>query len=122
MALESAVLRVLQRPPCAVSFSGGRDSSAVLALATHLARREGLPLPIPATNRFPAVESSNETEWQERVVTHLGLDEWVRLEHDDELDCVGSIAQETLGRHGLLWPFNAHFHVPLLRPCPAARC
>jgi asparagine synthase (glutamine-hydrolysing) len=113
-ALERAVLRGLARPPCVVSFSGGRDSSAVLALAASVARREGLPLPIPATNRFPAVESTDESEWQERVVAHLGLEDWIRLEHEDELDCVGPVAQRVLERHGLLWPFNTHFHVPLL--------
>ena len=41
-ALEAAVLPALQRPPCLVSFSGGRDSSAVLAVAADVARRHGL--------------------------------------------------------------------------------
>jgi len=112
-ALERAVLPALERAPCLVSFSGGRDSSAVLAVATHVARREGLPLPVPATNVFPAVELSDEAEWQERVVRHLGLEDWIRLEHDSELDCVGPVAADVLRRHGLLWPFNAHFHAPL---------
>jgi len=111
-ALERAILPALQRPPCLVSFSGGRDSSAVLALATRLARREGLPLPIPSTNRFPAVADSDESEWQERIVSHLGIDEWSLLEFSDELDCVGPVAAQVLRRHGVLWPFNAHFHVP----------
>jgi asparagine synthase (glutamine-hydrolysing) len=114
-ALEAAVVEALARPPCLVSFSGGRDSSAVLALATHVARREGLDGPIPATNCFPEVSSSDELEWQERVVRHLGLDDWERVFLTDELDSVGPIAQETLRRHGPLWPFNAYFHVPLLR-------
>lgn len=114
-ALERAVLPALQRAPCLVSFSGGRDSSAVLAVATAVARREGLPLPVPATNRFAGAPAADESEWQERVVSHLGLDEWIRLEHGDELDCVGPVATDVLRRHGLLWPFNAYFHVPLLR-------
>lgn len=112
-ALERVILPALRRPPCLVSFSGGRDSSAVLAVATRLARRERLPLPIPATNRFP-FEASDESEWQERVVAHLGLSDWIRLEFEDELDCVGPYATRVLRRHGLLWPFNAHFHAPLL--------
>jgi asparagine synthase (glutamine-hydrolysing) len=87
----------------------------VLAVATRVARRERVADPIPATNRFPGAEGADETEWQERVVAHLGLDEWLRIDHDDELDCVGPVAQEALRTHGLLWPFNAHFHVPLLR-------
>jgi hypothetical protein len=112
--LERAILAALQRPPCIVSFSGGRDSSAVLATAVGLARREGLPLPIPSTNRFPAAPDSDESDWQERVIAHLGPDEWLRPEFTDELDCVGPIATSVLRRHGLLWPFNAHFHVPQL--------
>jgi asparagine synthase (glutamine-hydrolysing) len=114
-ALERAVLDAVTRPPCFVSFSGGRDSSAVLALATRVARAEGLPLPIPATNIFPAIELTDEADWQERVVRHLGLDDWARLEHHDELDVVGEFAEDVLSRHGLLWPFNAHFHAPLIR-------
>jgi asparagine synthetase B (glutamine-hydrolysing) len=114
-AFENAVLPALRRPPCLVSFSGGRDSSAVLAVATATARRKSLPLPIPATNVFPRAAATDESEWQERVVSHLGLDDWVRLEHEDELDCVGPVATDVLRRHGLVFPFNAHFHVPLLR-------
>jgi asparagine synthase (glutamine-hydrolysing) len=113
-ALEAAVLAGLQRPPCAVSFSGGVDSSVVLALATHVARREGLPLPIPLTNRFPNVDEADETDWQERVVAHLGLEDWTRLEWDDELDILGPVATTILRRHGILAPFNSHFHYPLL--------
>src|SRR6266511_4657791 len=114
-ALERAVLPALRRAPCLVSFSGGRDSSVVLAVAVTVARKEGLPLPIPATNRFPDATATDESEWQERVVLHLGLDEWIRLDHRDELDCVGPVAADVLTRHGLLWPFNAYFHVPLFR-------
>jgi asparagine synthase (glutamine-hydrolysing) len=113
-ALEAAVRPALERPPCVVSFSGGRDSSAVLAVATQVARREGLPLPIPSTNRFPDAPDSDENDWQERVIRHLGLDDWARPELTDELDNVGAVATSALRRHGLLWPFNAHFHVPQL--------
>lgn len=112
-ALRHAILPALERPPCLVSFSGGRDSSAILAVATDLARREGLPLPIPATNRFPAAEGAEEAEWQERVVAHLGLEDWLRRDLTDELDCVGPVARRVLRRHGVLWPCNAHFHAPL---------
>jgi asparagine synthase (glutamine-hydrolysing) len=113
-ALEAAVRPALERVPCVISFSGGRDSSAVLAVATHVARREGLPLPIPSTNRFPEAPDSNENDWQERVIRHLGLADWARPEFTDELDNVGPVAGKALRRHGLLWPFNAHFHVPQL--------
>ena len=72
-AMERALLAPLRRGPCLVSFSGGRDSSAVLAVATAVARREGLQPPIPATLRFPSAADSAETEWQEGVIAHLGL-------------------------------------------------
>jgi hypothetical protein len=113
-ALEQSILPALRRPPCLVSFSGGRDSSAVLAVATAISRRHGLAPPIPATNVFPAVKGSDEDLWQHRVVRHLRLREWVRIEHRDELDLIGPHAQRVLCRHGLLWPFNVHFHLPLL--------
>jgi hypothetical protein len=113
-ALERSLLPALQRAPCVVSFSGGRDSSAVLAVATLVARREGLPDPIPATLRFPSAEGSAESEWQEQVVEHLGLSDWIRIERTGELDCVGPVATAVLARHGLLWPCNAHFHVPMI--------
>jgi asparagine synthase (glutamine-hydrolysing) len=112
--LDAAILPALRRGPCLVSFSGGRDSSAVLAAATALARREGLPLPVPATLRAPDAAASDEARWQERVVAHLGIDDWVRIEIRDELDVLGPHARRLLRAHGLLWPCNVHFHLPLL--------
>src|SRR3954451_24469745 len=32
----------------------------------------------------------------------------------DELDAVGPYARRALAAHGLVWPFNAHFHLPML--------
>jgi asparagine synthase (glutamine-hydrolysing) len=120
-AFEAAVRRALLRPPCVVSFSGGRDSSAVLAVATHVARREGLPLPIPVTIRFRELPSTNEEEHQDAVIRALDLDEWVRLELDD-LDLVGPVAQRALRRHGVLYPVNAHFHVPIFEQAQGGSC
>jgi Asparagine synthase len=113
-ALERAILPGLRRPPCLVSFSGGRDSSLVLAAATQLARREAIPDPIPVTNRVRSAVLADESHWQEKLVRHLRLAEWERCEHTDELDIVGPYAQRVIRRHGLLWPFNVHFHLPLL--------
>src|SRR3954451_5362253 len=113
MAFEAAVRPLLDRSPCLVSFSGGRDSSAVLAAATAIARREGLRLPVPVTHRFPSAALTQETEWQEQVIGHLGLSDWVRIDAADDLDCVGPVATEVLRRHGLLWPCNAYFHAPI---------
>ena len=110
---ERAILPALAHAPCLVSFSGGRDSSAVLATAAALARRHGLPLPVPITHRFPSAADTQESEWQEQVVRHLGLDDWVRIDAAGDLDCVGPVATATLRRHGLLWPCNAYFHAPI---------
>ena len=112
-ALADAVLPALERSPCAVSFSGGLDSSVVLALAVGVARERGLPDPVPVSLRFPGVASTQESEWQELVVSHLGLSDWQRVEIGGELDFLGEAARAGLAAHGLLWPANAHFHVPV---------
>jgi hypothetical protein len=111
--VAAAILPALQRPPCVVSFSGGLDSSLVLALAVRVARAHGLPDPVPVTLRFPGVPSTKESYWQELVVAHLGLVDWERIEIADELDLLGDVASSALNRHGLLWPANAHFHDPV---------
>lgn len=112
-ALEAAVLPALQRAPCLVAFSGGRDSSAVLALAAHVARRGGLPLPVPVTIRFPAEPETEEDDWQERVVRHLHLDDWHRESVTDELDIIGPFAKDALRRHGVPYPFNGYTYTPM---------
>ncbi len=114
-ALERVVGRFLERTPCVVSFSGGRASSAVLAVATHVARRDGLPLPIPFTFRFPGKPLTEESDWQEHVIAHLGLEEWQRVDLHDELDLLGAIARQCLLEFGLLWPANVYLHVPVFR-------
>lgn len=112
-ALEQVIGTALERTPCAVSFSGGRDSSLVLAIATHVARRDGHADPIPITKVFPGAPESDEAEWQETVIRHLGLADWTRIEIGDELDLVGPLAQEQLRRHGVLWPPTLHTEAPL---------
>jgi asparagine synthase (glutamine-hydrolysing) len=114
-ALEAVLRQALTRPPCAISFSGGRDSSALLAIATAVARREALPDPIPVTLRFPGSAAADETDWQSLVLDRLGLPEWVRIDVlGDDFDAVGPIARKVLSAHGLMWPFNAHFHAPII--------
>ncbi|WP_210438695.1 asparagine synthase-related protein [Nocardioides xinjiangensis] len=114
-AFEAVVLTALRQAPCFVAFSGGRDSSAVLAVATHLARRHGLPEPVPVTEIYPGVPESDESEWQELVMSHLRLREWVRLEFPDGNDLVGAEAQESLRSRGLLWPVALHSKPAVLR-------
>lgn len=113
-ALEQVIRQSLERAPCGVAFSGGRDSSAVLAVAAHVARRDGLPLPVPITRVFPGAPASAESEWQDAVIRHLGLDDWQRVTIDDELDLVGPRARQHLRAHGVLWPPMVHADGPLL--------
>ncbi len=114
-AIEQAVLPALLRRPCVVSFSGGRDSSAVLAVAVEVARRHGLPDPVPVMMRFPGAPETDETAWQDRVLAHLGVSDAEVLSLADELDALGPIATAVLRRHGVRWPANAYMHVPIIR-------
>ncbi len=114
-ALEAAILPCLERPPCIVAFSGGRDSSILLAVAAGLARRAGLPSPVPVTKRFPDVPGSLEDEWQELVVRYLGLPDWERIDIGDELDLVGPVAAPLLLRHGVIWSPILYSLEPLIR-------
>lgn len=113
-ALEEVVLDALRRSPCVVSFSGGQDSSAVLALAVSVARREGLPLPVAATTVFPGSAETDEGEYQRHVLKHLGVTDHVRIELHEELGALGPAARAALTRHGLIWPANLHFALPIL--------
>lgn len=113
--LEGHVRRALLMQPCMVSFSGGRDSSSILALATHVARRDGLPDPVPVTLVFPDFPATHEEDWQRVVLDHLKLSEWIRLPFGQELDLVGPIAADVNRRLGMLFPSNTYVHEPILR-------
>ncbi len=113
--LEEVVVRALRRPPCLVSFSGGHDSSLVLAAAARAARCERLPAPVPVTWQVRDAPGAEESAWQEAVVRALRVTDWVRLPAGDDLDFVGPVATSVLRRHGLLHPANAYFHAPLLK-------
>ncbi len=114
LALEDAIRPALARPPCVIEFSGGRDSSVVLAVAASLARREGHPAPLPFTCLYPDLPEADETEWQELVVRHLDIGEWVRHPATREADLLGSAAALSLSRWGLLWPPAVHGRAHLL--------
>ncbi len=102
----------LARPPCVVAFSGGRDSSAVLAVAVRLARREGLPLPVALTRRWPAYADTDEAEWQELVIRHLGVTDWEPGDFEEN-DAIGPTCSPSLRRIGVLWPPLAHSWPPM---------
>ena len=113
--LEALVRPALERPPCLVSFSGGRDSSAVLAVATALARREGLALPVPATHRFRRGGGDRRAGMagagrRARSGSTTGCGSTTRTSWISSAPS----RRPRCSRHGLLWPPNAHFHAPLL--------
>jgi len=114
-ALQEVVAAALATPPCRIAFSGGVDSSVLLAVALDVARRRGLEPPIPVTNRFAAVATAQEDSWQELAIGHLGApDRWLRLELSDELELVGAASTElALEVGGVFWPWNLHFLVPM---------
>jgi len=113
-ALGEVVKPALRRPPCLVSFSGGRDSSCVLATATQVAAREGLPPPVPVTVRVPNPLSAEESTWQEDVVRHLGLPDREVIDVGDRMDRLGPFSVRLLRRHGVLFPPNIFLQLPLL--------
>src|SRR5687767_11444455 len=87
--LEELLVPALSRTPCLVAFSGGRDSSALLAMATRVARRARLEPPVPITLRLKKHPRTWESEWQEETVRYLGLDDWEIISLDYELDTLG---------------------------------
>ena len=110
--LEDVIRPAVARPPCLVEFSGGRDSSLVLAAAVSVARKEGLPLPVAVTQRFPGIEEASEDSWQEEVVRHLGVTDWEHACYGSELDLIGPLARTVLARHGVVWPALAFQRLP----------
>jgi hypothetical protein len=104
--LDRILLRCLQRSPCVIAFSGGRDSSALLGAAVKVARREGLPLPVALTLTYPGVPHAEESSWQRLVLDHLGLPDQVVIQVGDEHDVLGPIVTPLLLRYGSVWPPN----------------
>lgn len=113
-AIERVILRSLQRSPCYVAFSGGRDSSAILAVATQLARTHGLPDPVPITELYPGIPESDESTWQTLVIEHLQLKDWQRVTIEESADLLGPVARASVLRRGNLWPPALHIKATLL--------
>lgn len=113
-ALRDQARSLLAEPPCVIAFSGGRDSSALLAEFVDVARREGLPEPIAATARWDD-DASDETAWQEEVVRTVGVEHWEIVRPGNDLDLLGPQAADALERVGLMWPAPAYVNLPLIR-------
>jgi asparagine synthase (glutamine-hydrolysing) len=94
--LEGLLTEALTAGSVFVSFSGGRDSSALLALAVHVARREGLSLPVPITSRYPGDPDAEEDEWQELVIRHLDMPDWLVLDATGSSDALGAWSTRVL--------------------------
>jgi hypothetical protein len=118
-AFEQALMPALRSGACHVLFSGGRDSSFVLAVATAVARREGLAVPVPVTAHYPDQPESDESSWQELVLGHLGISERIVVTVHDERSFLSPTCQESLARRGLLWPAAVQSQPVLLRDLPA---
>jgi asparagine synthetase B (glutamine-hydrolysing) len=104
--LDRMLLAHLGTAPCLVAFSGGRDSSVLLAAAVNVARQQGLPMPVPITLSYPEAPDAEESHWQDTVLEHLGVRERIVLTVHDEHDPLGPVATPVLRRHGLVWPPN----------------
>lgn len=113
--LERVLLAAMCRNQTFVAFSGGRDSSAVLAAATHVARRAGLPDPVPVTTVYPELPGTDETEWQQMVLEHLGIAERVLVTVTSQEFLLGEPAQRSMRARGLLWPAAAQLQETLFR-------
>jgi asparagine synthetase B (glutamine-hydrolysing) len=108
-ALEELLAEELAQPPCLLSFSGGRDSSALLATALDVARRRELPEPVAFTLRYPGDTNAEETNWQELVIDHLRPETWEVIEIEPgAAEFLGPAGTASLRANGLLWPPALH--------------
>ncbi|MSW52653.1 MAG: hypothetical protein F2817_17415 [Actinobacteria bacterium] len=103
--LDTILLNALTKSPCVITFSGGRDSSLLLARAAMVAKKHGLPGPVALTHRYPAEDvDAQETVWQHRVVDHLRLldlpVEWIINDVTTEFDILGKPLTDLLTMNG----------------------
>lgn len=102
-ALTAAISKLLDSSSCYVAFSGGCDSSLVLCAATTACRAVGHNDPIPVTYRYSAPET-DESGYQEAVVRHLGLNDWIKLDLGIDADLLSPSTCDELLTGGAMWP------------------
>lgn len=113
--LRAIARELLLSDPCVVAFSGGRDSSALLAVLVDVARKEGLPEPIAVTARWDNDQASDESDWQEHVIAAIGAQNWSIIRPGNDLDLLGQEAISVLAQAGLTWPAPAYVVMPMVR-------
>jgi hypothetical protein len=114
LELEKVLLEHLQRGPVGVTFSGGRNTGAILAVAQQVARRHGIPEPVPLSLRFGVPATSKDEEAQAAAVDALGLSRtWQRIDVGHRTELLGPHARAGLDRHGLLFPAHAYWVRPM---------
>lgn len=91
----------------------------MLAVAVDEARRHGLPPPVAFSLRYPGTEGTDESDWQELVVRHLGVEEWEKFDIPTGAgELLGPPVLGSLAEDGLLWSPAVHTMVcwlPTLR-------
>lgn len=112
--LERVLTEALSTGPVFVSFSGGRDSSALLAVAVRVARHAGLSLPVPITAIHPGSADTDESSWQRLVLDHLGVRERIEVRMTDREGLLCPAAIASLRVNGLAWPAALHLLAPIL--------
>lgn len=88
-----------------MSFSGGRDSSLVLALAADACRVAGVAAPRAVTVRHPQRPDTAEEQWQTTVIRHLGIENWTIVDATDADGLLGTSTTQVLDADPKLrWP------------------
>jgi asparagine synthase (glutamine-hydrolysing) len=103
-ALVDAIAQLLDDRPCLVEFSGGCDSSLVLAAARQACRQVGHDAPIPVSYRYDDPRSE-ESDWQHLVLDLLGLrDRHLVVDARGRAELLAPEACRLLREVGLVWP------------------
>lgn len=118
-ALNEILRASVSTSPCYVLFSGGRDSSVLLAAAVTVARAVGADDPIPVTGIHPDDPESDEREWQDRVLTHLQIGHRVVKEFHGEQSLLSESSVASLAANGLIWPPAVHVQGAFVAELPA---
>jgi hypothetical protein len=114
LELEKVLLEHLSRGPVGVTFSGGRNTGTILAVAQRVARKHGLPDPVPLSLSFGVPETSRDEEAQAAAIEALGLSgTWQRIDMRNRAELLGAQAREGLERNGLLFPASAFWVRPM---------